>query len=65
MHAITFYPAEQNGHKQYINRNYIFVCEADANLFRGIRVGASIQEQLNDLQMTLLSGDDERSGSIL
>ena len=30
-------------------------------LDHGIRVGASIQEQLNHLQMTLHSGDDERS----
>ena len=36
-----------------------------AYLARSIRVGASIQEQLNHLQMTLFSGEDKRIVSIL
>ena len=37
----------------------------DANHFRSIWVGASIQEQLNHFQMTLKSREDHDSGSIL
>ena len=52
---------------------YLFLYKADipsrvsgyAYLVCSVRVCAPIQKQLNDLQMTLLSGDDDGGGSIL
>jgi len=52
---------------------YLFLYKADipssvsgyAYLVYSVRVSATIQEQLNHLQMTLLSGDDYGGGSIL
>ena len=52
---------------------YLFLCKADipsrvsgyAYLVCSVRVSAPIQEQLNHLHMTLLSGDDDGGGSIL